>query len=180
MRLHIDWSVPEAFLDALGDGEVTMDEAREISRMPANREMLRSICAERKGDEPCVTEETLMYLIWKAGSADPLDRLWRWLNPMNDFGYAEIAVNANAYRQFLADLQVHQQDIEALVLSRAASCLPPDREIDETCALTVGCLTPDWATPAMSGANVLWVKNGWQNLVDSISYAVCRQHLVLP
>ena len=44
MRLHIDWSVPEAFLDALGDGEVTMDEAREISRMPANREMLRSIC----------------------------------------------------------------------------------------------------------------------------------------
>lgn len=178
MTLHIDWAVPAAFLDALADGVVTMDEGREIAHMPANQEMLRSVCARREGAGPWVTEQTLAYLIWKAGSSDPLDRLWRWCHPMNDFGYADLAVYTTGYRQLITGLQVHHQNIADAAMARIAPFFPPDREIAETFALTVSCLISDWATPAMSGANVLQIKSGWEGLVQRISGAVYRQQLL--
>ncbi len=105
MTVSIDTSVPTAFLDALSDGEVTMAEARVIAQMPANQEMLRFVCDRCEGAEPRVSEQTLAYLIWKAGSREPLDRLWRWVNPMNDFGYAGLADDPALYRELIEGLE---------------------------------------------------------------------------
>ena len=178
MAVHVDVSVPSAFLEALDDGEITMGEAREIAQLPANRELLRFVCGQREGTEPWVTEQTLTYFIWKVGSADPLDRLWRWVNPMNDFGYADLAANAGQYRSSIEDLQARGQDVSDAVLARIASFLPPDAEIDESFAFVPGVLTEDWATPAMSGANVAYIKGGWEELVRRISAGVFRRQLL--
>ena len=149
-----------------------MGEAREIAQLPANRELLQFVCGQREGSEPWVTEQTLMYFIWKAGSPDPLDRLWRWLNPMNDFGYADLAVNAGQYRSLIDDLQTRRQDVSDAILARIVPFLPPDAEIDEKFAFAPGVLSGDWATPAMSGANVAYIKGGWEELVRRISVVV--------
>jgi hypothetical protein len=178
MKVAIDWSVPQAFLEAFRDGEITTDEAEEIARLPANREMLRSVCEQRALSTAAVSEQTLAYLITRAGSTEPLDRLWKWLNPVNDFGYAELAVNPVSYGQLIAGLEVHHQSITDTALCRVAPFLPPEREIDETFALTVGCVFTDWATEQMSGTNVLWTKSGWQDLVRRIAGAIYRRQLL--
>ena len=178
MTVHIDLSVPRAFLDALSDGALTMGEARGIAQLPANRELLRFICRQREGAEPWVTEQTLAYFIWKAGSSDPLDHLWRWVNPMNDFGYADLAANAAQYRSLIEDLQTRRQDLSDAVLARIAPFLPPGAEIDESLAFTPGCLTGEWATPTMSGENVMHIKGGWDGLIRRISAEVYRRQLL--
>ena len=165
MTVSIDTSVPTAFLDALSDGEVTMAEARVIAQMPANREMLRFICDRCEGAEPRVSEQTLAYLIWKAGSREPLDRLWRWVNPMNDFGYAGLADDPALYRELIEDLEYHQSGVGGCGPGQGRP-LPALRHRDESFdfAFTPGCLTGDWRTPAMSGSDVLRIKAGWEEV----------------
>ncbi len=177
MTVSIDTFVPTAFLDALSDGEVTMAEARVIAQMPANREMLRFICDRCDGAEPRVSEQTLGYLIWKAGSREPLDRLWRWVNPMNDFGYAGLADHPTNYRELIEDLQYHHQELADAALARVAPFLPHGAEMNLHFAFTPGCLTGDWATPAMSGSDVLRIKAGWEEVVKKVSAGVYRQYL---
>jgi hypothetical protein len=174
----IDLSVPIAFLSALEDDEVTMGEARAIAQLPANRELLRVVCDRCRGTEMLVTEQTLTYLIWKAGSAEPLDRIWRWLNPMNDFGYADLAVNQKEYSVLMDDVADHREKLESLALDRVAPFLPPDTAIDQVFAYAPVCFTGDWATPMMSGANLPELKGGWRNIVTKTSEGVYRGYLV--
>ncbi len=178
MKVHVDCSVPAAFLAALDDGEVTMDEAREIAHMPANRELLRFIREHFNDAEPQLNQQTLRFLIWKAGSTDPLDRLWSWLNPMNDFGYADLAANTTQYRQLIDDLEARQQDVADTALARVAPFFPPGTQIDETFVFTPSCLISDWATPALSGANVFHIKGGLEGSVRRISAGLYLRQLL--
>ena len=178
MTLDIDLSVPNAFLEALSDGELTMGEARQIVQLPANRELLWSVRAQSDRPEPCVTDSTLNYLVWKAGSTDPLERRWRWLNPMNDFGYADLAVNANEYRRMIDDLEAHEQDIAHAALTRVAPFFPSDTETEGSFAFMPDCLTGDWATPAMAGANLPRIKAGREDMVRRISAGLFSRELL--
>jgi len=178
MTLHIDLSVPNAFLEALADGEITMGEAREIVRMPANRELLRFVWSRCDRPKPCVTDSTLTYLIWKAGSSDPLERLWRWMNPMNDFGYADLAVNANEYRRLIDDVQMHRQEIACAALARVGSFFPTNRKTEATYAFLPGCFTGDWETLEMAGANMPRIRTGWEEILRRISAGLIRGELL--
>lgn len=176
--VDIDVSVPSAFLKALVDGVVNMEEAGEIASMPANRELLRFIGDRRESGEPRLSEETLAYLIWKAGSRDPLDRLWSWLNPMNNFGYAGLSTDAAHYRELIEDLQTHRQDLADAAAARVASFLPKGTQMSVRFAFTPGCLGDAWMTPAMSGANALRIKGDWEVLVRKVSAGVFGQYLL--
>lgn len=178
LAVTIDTSVPTAFLDALSDGEITMAEGKKIAMLPANREILRFICDRCEGAETRVSEQTLAFMIWKAGSSDPLDRLWRWVNPVNDFGYADLAVHADQYRQLIGEFQSHRHEIADAALARVAPFLPPGTEMSVAFAFTPGCLTGDWMTPAMSGTDVLRIKAGWEEVVRRISAGAFRQYLM--
>jgi hypothetical protein len=177
ISVTIDLSVPSAFLAAIEDGEASLDEAREIARMPVNRELLRFVCARCHGTELRTSEQTLTYLIWKAGSSDPLDRIWRWLNPMNDFGYADLAVDREAYARRIAEIDDHREAIVSLVAARAAAFFPKGASVQYVFAFAPGCFTGDWATSDMSGANLPEVRGGWQNIVRCATEGVIREYL---
>lgn len=178
LAVTIDTSVPTVFLDALSDGEITMAEAREIAQLPANREILSFICDRCEGAEAQVSEQTLAYMIWKSGSRDPLDRLWRWVNPMNDFGYADLAAHARRYRELVETFDSRQYEIADVALARVAPFLPSGTEMSVHLAFMPGCLTGDWMTPAMSGTDVIWINAGWQDVAGRISAAVYRRYLM--
>jgi len=178
MTVSIDTSVPAAFLDALSDGEVTMAEARVVAQMPANQEILRFTCLRCEGAEPRVSEQTLAYLIWKAGSREPLDRLWRWVNPMNDFGYAGLANDPALYRELIEGLEDHSQELADAALARVAPFLPYGAGVDLRFAFTPGCLTGAWRTSSMSGSSVLHIRGGWEEVVERISRAVYSSYLL--
>jgi hypothetical protein len=176
--ITVDLSVPSAFLEALQDDEVTMGEARAIARLPANRELLRFVCRRCRGTELQITEQTLTYLIWKAGSSEPLDRIWRWLNPMNDFGYADLAVNRTEYARLIKGLASHRNELEVLASSRIAPYLPDDASVDQVFVWAPVCFTGDWATPSMSGANLPQIKRGWRSIVSATSGGAFRGYIV--
>lgn len=174
----IDLSVPEAFLEALEDGLVTMGEAREITQLQPNREVLQVICAKCLGTEAKVNEQTLAYLVWKAGSAEPLDRLWRWVNPMNDFGYADLATSESEYSLAIEELRNHEGQVVDEALARIEPFLGPGSRVEGTVAFAPSCLIGDWVSSGMSAANLPHLREGWDGAVRSVAAGLFRRYLL--
>lgn len=165
IRITLDDRAIRGFLEALdNDGVVDEDEARRLAGLPSNREMMRHRRDLGYVPEPLVTEEGLAALIRRAGSGRPLDRLWAWVNPLNFFGYADVVNQRSEYERLVAEIARHREDLTGVAAARIAAYLPADVEVDETFALTVGCLIRGWATAAMSGLNVEQVKDDWPRL----------------
>jgi len=174
----IDVSVPDAFLEALEDGQVTMGEAREIAQLQPNREVLEVICAKCLGTEAKVNEQTLAYLVWKAGSTEPLDRLWRWINPMNDFGYADLATHATEYALAIEAVRRHQYQVVDEAMSRIEPFLISGSRVSGTVAFAPSCLVGDWVSSGMSAANLPHLREGWEGTVRSVAAGLFRHHLL--
>ncbi len=73
---------------------------------------------------------------------------------------------------------MHHQEVADAALARVAPFFPPDAAIDENFVFTPACFTADWTTPAMSGANVAYIKDGWEDMVRRISAGVFRRQLL--
>jgi len=178
-HVTIDVSVPEAFLNALEDGKVTMGEAREITQLQPNREVLEVICAKCLGTEALVNEQTLAYLVWKAGSTEPLDRLWRWINPMNDFGYADLATHAAEYTSAIGEIKRHRRQLVDEAISRIEPFVAIDGPVSGTVAFAPSCLIGDWVSSGMSAANLPHLREGWEGAVRGVASGLLRRHLLL-
>jgi hypothetical protein len=177
LDVEIEWGVIEAFLRAMEDGEVSLDEAREIARLPANREMILASNRGCSSDEPRLSEESLAVLIAGAGSRDPLDRLWCWLNPANQFGYADLVINEDRYRQMVANLESRENELVGEVKDRVSLVAPFGIRANVRLSLTVSGLMGFWETDQLVGASVLPLKDEWDLLVATIAEDVFR-HLL--
>ncbi len=172
IRLTIDWRVPEAFLAALENKVVSKEEIAEIVGLPANRELLRFSGSHEGASGSPVTEDDLTFFVSHAGSPDPFNRLWCWLNPMYLFGYADLIVNAYQYRSAFDELRLYEEEITDAVLTRIAPFVPPETEIQVAVALSVCCPMSIWTTSRMVGVNVEHLKGGWEHMVRALSAAV--------
>ena len=113
-----------SFLNGLADGELTPDEAGRIANLPTNLQMMRHRRDLGYVPPPLPAPRSLARLIRMAGSRDPLDRLWCWINPQNCFDYADIALNRREYARLLATIKANRRRIEGAVLSRIAAFAP--------------------------------------------------------
>ena len=127
--LSLDHSAIGGFVDARSDGEITIEEARTLASLPSNRQMLRHRRDLGYVPEPLPTEENLAEMIARAGSTDPLDRLWAWLHPWNFFGYADVGTEAGGYKAFMAELREHDDLLTDSVLSRVAAHAPEQTRV---------------------------------------------------
>jgi hypothetical protein len=169
MRLELDWSVIACFLDALADGEVSASEAKAIAALPANREMLRHRRDLGYVPEPLPTEASLARMIARAGSGDPLDRVWCWLSPANFLGYADLVEAQAEYGRMVVELARHHDRLEDEAVRRVAPHLPEGFTFDEHFALTVGSLIRGWTTTEMSGLNIEQLKDDWPRLLRTMT-----------
>jgi len=174
LHFTFDWAVPSAFLEALGDGKVTAEEAAAIAGLPANREMVRHH-GRTLSTTPRLTEDRLVYFIDRAGSPHPLDRLWCWINPLNDYGYADLTIHATEYESLFDDIRAHGQELSDAVAARIAPFLPPAHQMHESIAFTVGGPSPIWATSRMAGVNIGLARGDWDLLTQVLSKAVFRR-----
>jgi hypothetical protein len=107
-------------------------------------------------------------MIRMAGSADPLDRLWCWINPQNAFGYADLVQNVSDYSHFLSELEDHREHLVTAVLMKIEDYSPVDLRLEARFAFTVGWAIRGWATPKMAGLNVEQVKDNWDLLFGTL------------
>jgi hypothetical protein len=168
LRLRLDTSALDGFFAALADGRITADEATKLAELPANRAMLEHRRNLGYVPEPLPDTGSLAEMIRMAGSPDPLDRLWCWINPQNDFGYADLARRTAGYERFLSELDTHRGELAGAVLAQIARYTPADATLDARFAFTVGWAIRGWATPAMAGLNVEQVKDDWKLLFGTL------------
>jgi hypothetical protein len=166
--LVLDLSVPTAFLAALASNGVTEAEAEAVASLPANREMLAHRDALAYLPEPHPTAEDVAAMMARTGAADPLSRIWSWLDPWNGFGYADLVENADAYRRQLDELAEHGDVLTGRALVQVAAYVPEEITFSDRFALTVGWGIRGWATPAMGGLNIEHVKDDWDFLLGTL------------
>lgn len=167
-RIHLDTSALRGFFSALSDGEISAEEAVALAALPSNQAMLQHRRELGYVPEPLPDSESLAAMIRMAGSTDPLDRLWCWINSQNAFDYADLIQNADGYRRFLSDLESHGDSLVDAALQRITQFSPPDIEFETTFAFTVGWAIRGWATPDMAGLNVEQVKDDWHFLLGTL------------
>jgi hypothetical protein len=166
--LELDTSALTGFFAALADGEVSAIEAAALAVLPSNQAMLEHRRNLGYVPEPLPDTESLAEMIRMAGSADPLDRLWYWINPQNAFGYADLVQNARDYSHFLSELEDHGEHLVTAVLMQIEDYSPADLRLEARFAFTVGWAIRGWATPDMAGLNLEQVKDDWDLLFGTL------------
>jgi len=168
LKLELDWSAFSGFFEALADGEITIEEARSLASLPSNQAMLQHRRDLGYVPEPLPDTDSLAELMRMAGSVDPLDRLWCWINSQNAFAYADLVQNSEAYLDLLSDLEQHGHQLEKAVLERIERYIPQGTKFETRFAFTVGWAIRGWATPQMAGLNLEQVKNDWHFLMGTM------------
>jgi hypothetical protein len=180
LSLDLDDSALEGFFGALADSEISPDEAKALAALPSNQAMLHHRRDLGYVPEPLPDTESLATMIAMAGSRDPLDRLWCWINCQNAFDYADLVQNADEYHRLLWDLSIHGDALVNAVLRRIAEYTPPGIHFATTFAMTVGWAIRGWATPEMTGLDIEQVKDNWPFLYGTmIEETYHRLQLVL-
>ncbi len=176
MSLHLDISVIRDFLEANVEGEVAFEELKNLVNLPANQEMLQHRQALSYMPPPQITKASLTNMILRAASNDPLNRLWNWLNPMNNFGYADLAIKSDDYTFLVDQIEENGQRLARKVLSNVILYTPPETELEETFAFTVGFFIRGWATNAMAGINIEQVKDNWDFILGTVTEEVYHRY----
>jgi hypothetical protein len=168
LSLELDVSALKGFIVALADGEVSADEAASLAALPSNQFMLQHRRDLGYVPEPLPDTESLAALIRTAGSTDPLDRLWCWINSQNAFDYADLVQNEDCYRLLISELESHGDSLVNAALGRIAEYTPPGIEFKATFAMTVGWAIRGWVTPEMAGLNIEQTKDDWHFLFGTM------------
>ncbi len=168
LSLELDVSALQGFFNALSDGEVSADEAISLAALPSNQAMLQHRRELGYVPVPLPDTESLTAMIKTAGSPNPLDRLWCWINPQNAFGYADLVQNADGYRRLLSELGTHGDSLVDAALMRIAQFTPPGIQFETTFAMTVGWAIRGWTTPEAAGLNIEQVKDDWHFLFGTL------------
>ena len=172
IRVTLDASAVRGFVAALADGRVDQDEARILASLPSNTEMIQHRHDLGYVPEPLVTAEGLAEMLVRAGSGRAIDGLWSWINPFHFFGYADLVNQTARYDRMMATIDDNSRAISGTIADRIAPYVPDGMQVDETFALTVGCLIRGWATFEMSGLNIEQVKDRWPRLLRTMTEEV--------
>jgi hypothetical protein len=120
--------------------------------------------------EPLPDVEDLAYFIRLAASRDPVAAIWKWLNPWNDFGMADLFMNRDRYRRLLDELREKRSALESRVAARIARYAPEGVEFEDTVTFAVNFGIRSWATRYSLGTNVIQFKDRTAELVRTITH----------
>jgi hypothetical protein len=168
IKLTLDISALTGFITALDDGEITGDEAVALAELPSNQAMLQHRRNLGYVPEPLPDTQTLAEMIKIAGSPDPLDRIWCWINSQNAFGYADLVQNKSEYMKFLSEIEEYRDLLTAVVMEQIGEYVSPEMKFTGQFAFTVGWAIRGWVTPDMAGLNVEQTKDDWYHLFGTL------------
>lgn len=170
MSLDLDISGIQELLKLFAKDSIIIDEAMEVASHPAFTEMIKHRQSLGYIPKPWVTEESLARFIQRAVSREPLDMIWKWLNPWNFFNFADIFLNLKAYKRLLDAIDVHKEDIVDRVLGRISLFAPKDVEFRDRFSFAVGWGIRGWATESTAGVNIEHFKDDFDLLIRTFTH----------
>ncbi len=162
MTLELDLSAVEDLAAYFAGNSPSAGRAREIAGEPSFREMLK----HRKNlgyiPEPVTDAQGLAWFIRQAAADQPLNNIWKWMNPWNYFNFADFALNLENYRTVIADLAGNREKIENDVLHRIGLFAPPHVEFHDHSGFAVNWGIRGWATARTGGMNLVQFKDNYK------------------
>ncbi len=170
IQLYFDFSAIESLLKLFAKENATFTQAQKATNNIAFKEMI----AHRKSlgylPEPLPDEEDLAQFAFWTASRDPVLEIWKWLNPWNDFGLADLYQNRETYNQLLVYWKQNSRRLERLVSERLSLCVPPEIQFKDTIRFAVNFGIRSWATSHGLGTNLIQFKDHYSLMLQTITH----------
>lgn len=169
-NLNFDFSFLDNLLTLFDREEVAMDEALRAASNPAIIEMLNHRRSLGYIPEPLPDTTDMARFIFHAASSEPVDMIWKWLNPWNDFCMADIYMNQKRYRELLDTLKANQSNMEKYILGRMYSFAPVNIDFSDRVSFAVNWGIRSWATENGLGTNIVQFKDNYPAMFRTMTH----------
>jgi hypothetical protein len=170
MKYEIDLSAITDLLALYRKNSATIEEAKKIAANNAFREMLKHRRSLGYVPEPLPDEDDLAQFIYLSASKKPLHLIWKWLNPCNYFGMADLYVNQDMYQKLIETLQANQESISRIVLGRISQITPNDLKYEDRLSYAVNFGIQSWATEFSLGTNLVSFKDDFNFMLETVTH----------
>ena len=168
----------DAIMDVLNHylaRNLSKKDAIEIANNPTFQQMLINRKEVGYIPKPLPDEKDLATFIYQAAQNDPVATIWRWLNPWNCFGFAEIYNNDSSYYAICSELNQNAEKIAAAVNAKLSIYLPEDFKFQEQIDFGVNWGILSWGTENRVGLNIILVKNDYPLIIRQASSQTFRK-----
>jgi len=170
LHLDLDFSVIQELLKFFNKKEITSAEAQLLASNKINTEMLRHRRELGYIPEPLPDSTDLARFIFHAASKEPLDQIWKWLNPWNDFCLSDLYLFQKKYQKLVNTLVSHSQDITNHILSRISLFLPDAIYYSDRVCFAVNWGVRSWATENTLGTNIVQFKDDYEKMLRTLTH----------
>lgn len=157
------------------DQNMTMEIAADIANHPSFQQMLMNRKEIGYIPKPLPDTDDLTKFIYTAGSNDPVSMIWKWLNPWNCFGFADLYMNSIKYREILLKIDSNKDYLISSIKSRIGHYLPEDFKYQDQIDLGVNWGVLNWSTEKQIGINIVQLKNDYSAFKKIISRQLFRK-----
>jgi len=169
-KFKFDLSAVKETINFIKKGTSSFQEAMSVAKLRSNQEMLEHRKNLEYLPDPKTTTENLANLLLKAQSKLPLDLIWKWLNLMNYFDFADLFTYLKEYEELINQIEFNKDAIKEEVLGTIYKYIKLNVEIDEIFAATIGFGINGWITENMFGVNIEYNKDDFNSLLGTIGH----------
>ncbi|GAB4180512.1 MAG: hypothetical protein Kow00108_16930 [Calditrichia bacterium] len=169
-KLYIDLSPIENLLSFFDQAEKNMEKAQKIANHPAFLEMLKHRRSLGYIPEPFPDSADLALFIFSAASQDPLQMIWKWLNPWNDFCLADLYMKKEKFTLMISSMKEHRAQLEKYILRKISQYTDKPVRFTDTLVFAVNWGIRSWATTRMLGSNLVQYKDDYQIMLRTLTH----------
>lgn len=154
---------------------ITMETATDIASHPSFQQMLKNRKEIGYIPEPLPDTNDLAKFIYIAGSNDPVSMIWKWINPWNCFGFADLYMNSTKYCEIVSEINSNKEYLISSIKSRIGRYLPEDFKYQDQIDLGVNWGVLNWSTEKQIGINIVHLKNDYSAFKRIVSKQLFRK-----
>ena len=133
---------------------------------------INSMAIYRNGQ---VTTMNIGGFIKIALSDKPINRIWNWINPCNNFGYSELYRNKDEYLKLINYLKNNKQLFEDKILEKLDMYISKDLEYEQTIEFGVNFGLDTWADTNYIGVNIINFKDNFKLYIYALRKEIFNQ-----
>ncbi len=116
------------------------------------------------------TREKMVYCLLKAASDEPLDILYRYMNPRGLFHYAEVRKDKEKYSNILQTLEANQVSILDEIKATILPLTPNGANVNRKVSLFFGRGADGWASGDVTGMDLEYYKDNYTNFIAVLKH----------
>lgn len=169
LDLHINTETIKKLLQLYKSKKIKPSEITEITESQTFKTMLDCRRAEQtKYPQALPNSEDLAYFIKLSTETGPIHSLWNWINPANNFGFAELSNNHERYSTLITYIEDNEQLFEDYILARLENYLPDNFQFNTNLDFAVNFGQMVWSTDDAVGVNIVHIKDDFHTYATAI------------